>query len=269
MELADIKGFIKRYSESYLFLSSMKSLSWMYIFIGLIPLCYGIVTRKFIVTSIVVTMVVFYIIITNILVRKMTSVSYYQRFLLSGSSSLFTSLFFLMMPYSLVETVMSSRMTKIVYSLVIGLVWILAVFLIFSFEIYNTKKGKYSKTKSREKNRAGIAAISSIGAVSGISLMKFASKWMTQEVALNVAIILPLIVSILAALGIPHFLVAYFVKKYSIPGESLPVSLFSKKKMSAKKRKVLKILAICLIIFVAVIAIMAILGTLIDKGILK
>lgn len=29
MELADIKGFIKRYSESYLFLSDIKSLSWM------------------------------------------------------------------------------------------------------------------------------------------------------------------------------------------------------------------------------------------------
>lgn len=83
MELADIKGFIKRYSESYLFLSDIKSLSWMYIFIGLIPLCYGIVTRKFIVMSIVVTMVVFYTVITNILVRKMTSVSYYQRFLLT------------------------------------------------------------------------------------------------------------------------------------------------------------------------------------------
>ena len=280
MELEDIKGFIKRYSESYLFLSDIKSLSWMYIFIGLIPLCCGIVTRKFIVTSIVVTMVVFYTVITNILVRKMTSVSYYQRFLLTGSSALFTSLFFLMMPYSLVETVISDRMTQIVYALAIGLAWILAVFLIFSFEIYNTKKGKYSKTKSKKKNRAGIAAISSIGAVFGISIMKFASKWMTQEVAINVVIILSYIVSVLAALGIPHFLVAYFVKKYSIPGESLPVSLFSRKKkpatrkkMSARKRKVLKILAkcliICLIIFVAVIAVIVILGTLIQKGILK
>ena len=51
MELADIKGFIKRYSESYLFLSGIKSLSWMYIFIGLIPLGYGIITRKFISTK--------------------------------------------------------------------------------------------------------------------------------------------------------------------------------------------------------------------------
>ena len=75
MELDNIKGFIKRYSESYLYLSSIKSLSWLYIFLGLIPLGYGIVTRKFIVTSIVVTMVVFYTVITNILVRKMTSVS--------------------------------------------------------------------------------------------------------------------------------------------------------------------------------------------------
>lgn len=51
MELADIKGFIKRYSESYLFLSGIKSLSWMYIFIGLIPLGYGIITCKFIVET--------------------------------------------------------------------------------------------------------------------------------------------------------------------------------------------------------------------------
>ena len=280
MELADIKGFIKRYSESYLFLSDIKSLSWMYIFIGLIPLCCGIVTRKFIVTSIVVTMVVFYTVITNILVRKMTSVSYYQRFLLTGSSSLFTSLFFLMMPYSLVETAIFDRMTQIIYSLVIGFAWILAVFLIFSFEIYNTKKGKYSKAKSKKKNRAGIAVAASIGGVSGVSLMKFASNWMTQEIALNVGIILAFIVSVLAALGIPHFLVAYFVKKYSIPGESLPVSLFSRKKksaprkkMSERKRKVLKILVkcliICLIIFAAVIAVIVILGTLIQKGILK
>ena len=137
MELADIKGFIKRYSESYLFLSGIKSLSWMYIFIGLIPLGYGIITCKFIVASITVIMVISYTAITNILVRKMTSISYYQRFLLSGSSSLFTSLFFLMLPYSLVETVMSDRMTQIVYSLLIGLAWILAVFLIFSFEVYN------------------------------------------------------------------------------------------------------------------------------------
>ena len=189
MELADIKGFIKRYSESYLFLSGIKSLSWMYIFIGLIPLGYGIITRKFIVASITVIMVISYTAITNILVRKMTSISYYQRFLLSGSSSLFTSLFFLMLPYSLVETVMSDRMTQIVYSLLIGLAWILAVFLIFSFEVYNTKKGKYSKAKSKKKNRAGIAAFSSIGAILGISLMKIASKWMTQEVAINVVIL--------------------------------------------------------------------------------
>ena len=269
MELDDIKGFIKRYSESYLYLSSIKSLSWMYMFFGVIPLGYGIVTRKFIVTSIVVAMVIFYTVITNILVRKMASVSYYQRFLLTGSSSLFMSLFFLMLPYSLVETAISDRRTQIIYSLIIGFAWVLTVFFIFSFEIYNTRKGKYSKAKSKKKNRAGIVAISSIGAVLGISLMKIASKWMTQAVALNVAFILCYIISALAALGIPHFLVAYFVKKYSIPGESLPVSLFSKKKMSAKKRKVLKILAICLIIFVAVIAIMAILGTLIDKGIIK
>ncbi|GFI56559.1 hypothetical protein IMSAG013_01622 [Clostridiales bacterium] len=269
MELDNIKGFIKRYSESYLYLSSIKSLSWLYIFLGLIPLGYGIVTRKFIVTSIVVTMVVFYTVITNILVRKMTSVSYYQRFLLTGSSSLFTSLFFLMMPYSLVETAIFDRMTQIIYSLVIGFAWILAVFLILSFEIYNTKKGKYSKAKSKKKNRAGIAVAASIGGVSGVSLMKLASNWMTQEIALNVGIILAFIVSVLAALGIPHFLVAYFVKKYSISGESLPVSLFSRKKMSTGKRKVLKIFITCLIIFVFVITIMAILGTLVDKGILK
>lgn len=269
MELADIKGFIKRYSESYLFLSGIKSLSWMYIFIGLIPLGYGIITRKFIVASITVIMVISYTAITNILVRKMTSISYYQRFLLSGSSSLFTSLFFLMLPYSLVETVMSDRMTQIVYSLLIGLAWILAVFLIFSFEVYNTKKGKYSKAKSKKKNRAGIAAFSSIGAILGISLMKIASKWMTQEVAINVVIILSYIASVLAALGIPHLLAAYFVERYHISGKSLPVSPLSPKKMSARKRKVLKILVICLIIFVAVIAILATLRTLIDKGILK
>lgn len=151
MELADIKGFIKRYSESYLFLSGIKSLSWMYIFIGLIPLGYGIITRKFIVASITVIMVISYTAITNILVRKMTSISYYQRFLLSGSSSLFTSLFFLMLPYSLVETVMSDRMTQIVYSLLIGLAWILAVFLIFSFEVYNIKRGNIAKQKARKR----------------------------------------------------------------------------------------------------------------------
>ena len=65
MELADIKGFIKRYSESYLFLSGIKSLSWMYIFIGLIPLGYGIITCKFIVASITVIMVISYTAITN------------------------------------------------------------------------------------------------------------------------------------------------------------------------------------------------------------
>ena len=60
---------------------------------------------------------------------------------------------------------------------------------------------------------------------------------MTQEVAINVVIILSYIVSVLAALGIPHFLVAYFVKKYSISGESLPVSLFSRKKCQQENEK--------------------------------
>lgn len=269
MELDNIKGFIKRYSESYLYLSSIKSLSWMYIFLGIIPLGYGIITHKFIIASIVVIMVIFYIVISNILVRKMTSVSYYQRFLLSGSFSLFTSLFFLMMAYSLVETVMPNMEAQILYSLTLGFAWFLAVFLIFSFEIYNAKKGKYSNAKSKKKNRVRVAAISSIGVVLGISLMKIASKWMTQAFAINVAIILFYIVSMLAALGIPNFLAGYFVKKYSIPGESIPVCLFSRKKMSARKRKILKILIAFLIIFVTVIAIMTVLGVLVNKGILK
>ena len=79
MELADIKGFIKRYSESYLFLSGIKSLSWMYIFIGLIPLGYGIITRKFIVASTTVIMVISYTAITNILVRKMTFLLFFYK----------------------------------------------------------------------------------------------------------------------------------------------------------------------------------------------
>ncbi len=263
MELDSIKGYVKKYSEAYLPLSSIKSLAGVYIFIGLVPLIAGIVTHKFIVMSVFIVAEIFYITAVNVLERKLASISYYQRFLLSASSSLFMSLFFLMIPYLLIETSdLLNREVKFTYSVIIGLAWILAVFLIFTFKIYNIKKGAYSEAKEGQKKGAGLAIASSIGAVSGISLMKFASKWMTQEVAINVAFILCYIVSVLAALGIPHFLVAYFVKKYSIPGESLPVI---RKKMSAKKRLAIKIL----IIFLALLTIVTILGVLVDKGILK
>ncbi len=269
MDLDNIKCYVKKYSEAYMPLSSIKAMAGVYIFIGIISLVAGIVTRKYIVLSITVTLTILYVMGVNILERKITSVSYYQRFLFSGISSLFMSMFFLLIPYLLIETGAVLNKTKqILYSTILGLAWILAVFLIFGFKIYNIKKGNYRKIKNVRKNRAGLATASSMGAIAGISFMKIVSKWMTQEIALHVVIILSFFVSVLAALGIPHLLISYFVKKYSIPGESITVKRRNRAKPIRHPvlRKTIKIMAIAILV---ILIIVIILGVLIDKGILK
>ena len=121
MDLDNIKCYVKKYSEAYMPLSSIKAMAGVYIFIGIISLVAGIVTRKYIVLSITVTLTILYVMGVNILERKITSVSYYQRFLFSGISSLFMSMFFLLIPYLLIETGAVLNKTKqILYSTILG-----------------------------------------------------------------------------------------------------------------------------------------------------
>ena len=261
MDIDSITGYVKRHSDSYMSVEGSKSMVGPFIFLGLIPLIYGIVSHKFIVATIMVSAVICYAVFVNILNRKLTSVSYYQRFLFSGIFSLFTSLFFFMFAYLLIEVVIPEKSTQIAYSIILGIAWILAVLLIFAFKIINIKKGVYKRLNSG-KVSPGLAIASSGGAVLGISLAKLASKWMTQEVAINVVVVLSYVIAVFAALGIPHFMISYFVKKYSIQGESLPVV---RPKMTRAKRIAIKIV----IAFVLLLTFMVVGGVLVNKGILK
>lgn len=261
MDIDSITGYVKRHSDSYVSLRGMRSMIGPFIFLVTFPLIGAIVARKLIVATIMVSTVICYTIFVNILNRRLTSVSYYQRFLFSGIFSSFGSLLFLMLAYWIIEVGIPEKSTQIAYSIILGIAWILAVLLIFAFKIINIKKGVYKRLNSG-KVSPGLAIASSGGAVLGISLAKLASKWMTQEVAINVVIVLSYIVAVFAALGIPHFMISYFVKKYSIPGESLPVV---RPKMTRAKRIAIKIV----IAFVLLLTFMVVGGVLVNKGILK
>ncbi len=275
MDIDDIMCYVRRHSETYMTLNILKSMIGTLIFFCTISLIYGIVSHKYITTIIIVNMTIFYVVFVTFLNKKLLTITYYQRFLFSGVGSLYFSLFFLMMAYLLIEVGMVKRTEQITYGIVLGFMWMLSVMSVFMFKINNIRKGVYKKLKPGRLH-PGLVIASLIGGVAGISFMRIVSKWLTQQVAINLGILLFFIISVLFALGIPHLLISYFVKTYSILGESISVKRHKKSKHKEDfsirhpiLEKVKRIMIKVLIIMVILLIIVVILGVLVDKGILK
>lgn len=261
-KLENIINYIRRHAKIYISIDTIKKMVVPYfIFMGCMPLVIGIILQKYIFATIMMSITTFFAILVSVLWYRVTSITYCQRFLISGIFSSFISVSFLLMSFFIIEIEISNIPTRTIYCVSLGLAWVLTVICIFSFKINNILKGKYQYLEAGRKS-SSLLATSTVGAIFGIILMRFASKLLSQQLLIHVGIILSFFTAILASLGIPHILISYFVKKYSISGESIPII---RKKASAKKRMAIKVL----LIFFVIIAIMTILGVLVDKRILK
>lgn len=191
--------------------------------------------HRLVLPSIIFALFLAHCILTAALKQRYCELTYYQKFLNIGGSSLFIRVMFLLMSLSYLE--ISQMYGAWYYLLVIG-VWLLVNLLDFGAVWWRIQSGRFYAAQERKKeqerqkktqrkgmSRGPATAIFGIGGLAGILGMSFAKMFFSnasQEVIVSSAVCIFIFLGMLLGIAGSNLWKAYYVKKYDIQGKSIP-----------------------------------------------
>lgn len=191
--------------------------------------------HRLVLPSIIFALFLAHCILTAALKQRYCELTYYQKFLNIGGSSLFIRVMFLLMSLSYLE--ISQMYGAWYYLLVIG-VWLLVNLLDFGAVWWRIQSGRFYAAQERKKeqerqkktqrkgmSRGPATAIFGIGGLAGILGMGFAKRFfshVSQVFVVNFLVWSLLLVGLVLGIAASNLWKAYYVKKYDIQGKSIP-----------------------------------------------
>lgn len=210
----------REYAEAYVKCHEGKTVNLNYLFATMkiyvvfliISMLYSYMSRRMIITIVMATAILFYGIVAVILKRKVSKLTYYHRFLLTGSASLFGSFIFLLFSMMIVETVEFWSG----YYVLLPVAWLFVISSYIGIAWLNAKNGKFLGRTGKSESGAYISG--AIFAVIGIVVARITAQFLNQQTIVTITIWGFFLIGAAFALGGPNLLKAYLVKKYEIPG---------------------------------------------------
>ena len=233
----------REYAESYvrwsdtnaIDLDMLSLLSVIYGIFSCVILGLGAMAHRLVLPSIIFALFLAHCILTAALKQRYCELTYYQKFLNIGGSSLFIRVVFLLISLSPLE--LSQMYGDWYYLLVIG-VWLLVNILDFGTVWWRIQSGRFyaaqerkkeqekqKKTQRKDVRRGPATAIFGIGGLAGILGMVFAKKFfshVSQVFVVNFLVWSSLLVGLVLGIAASNLWKAYYVKKYDIQGKSIP-----------------------------------------------
>lgn len=233
----------KEYAEAYvrwsdtnaIDLDMLSLLSVIYGIFSCVILGLGAMAHRLVLPSIIFALFLAHCILTAALKQRYCELTYYQKFLNIGGSSLFIRVVFLLISLSPLE--LSQMYGDWYYLLVIG-VWLLVNILDFGAVWWRIQSGRFyaaqerkkeqekqKKTQRKDVRRGPATAIFGIGGLAGILGMVFAKKFfshVSQVFVVNFLVWSSLLVGLVLGIAASNLWKAYYVKKYDIQGKSIP-----------------------------------------------
>lgn len=233
----------KEYAEAYvrwsdtnaIDLDMLSLLSVIYGIFSCVILGLGAMAHRLVLPSIIFALFLAHCILTAALKQRYCELTYYQKFLNIGGSSLFIRVVFLLISLSPLE--LSQMYGDWYYLLVIG-VWLLVNILDFGAVWWRIQSGRFYAAQERKKeqekqkktqrkgmSRGPATAIFGIGGLAGILGMVFAKKFfshVSQVFVVNFLVWSSLLVGLVLGIAASNLWKAYYVKKYDIQGKSIP-----------------------------------------------
>ena len=233
----------REYAEAYvrwsdtnaIDLDMLSLLSVIYGIFSCVILGLGAMAHRLVLPSIIFALFLAHCILTAALKQRYCELTYYQKFLNIGGSSLFIRVVFLLISLSPLE--LSQMYGDWYYLLVIG-VWLLVNILDFGAVWWRIQSGRFYAAQERKKeqekqkktqrkgmSRGPATAIFGIGGLAGILGMVFAKKFfshVSQVFVVNFLVWSSLLVGLVLGIAASNLWKAYYVKKYDIQGKSIP-----------------------------------------------
>ena len=233
----------REYAEAYvrwsdtnaIDLDMLSLLSVIYGILSCIIIGSGAMVHRLVLPSIIFALFLAHCILTAALKQRYCELTYYQKFLNIGGSSLFIRVMFLLMSLSYLE--ISQMYGAWYYLLVIG-VWLLVNLLDFGAVWWRIQSGRFYAAQERKKeqerqkktqrkgmSRGPATAIFGIGGLAGILGMGFAKRFfshVSQVFVVNFLVWSLLLVGLVLGIAASNLWKAYYVKKYDIQGKSIP-----------------------------------------------
>ena len=233
----------REYAEAYvrwsdtnaIDLDMLSLLSVIYGILSCIIIGSGAMVHRLVLPSIIFALSLAHCILTAALKQRYCELTYYQKFLNIGGSSLFIRVMFLLMSLSYLE--ISQMYGAWYYLLVIG-VWLLVNLLDFGAVWWRIQSGRFYAAQERKKeqerqkktqrkgmSRGPATAIFGIGGLAGILGMGFAKRFfshVSQVFVVNFLVWSLLLVGLVLGIAASNLWKAYYVKKYDIQGKSIP-----------------------------------------------
>ena len=249
MNTNNFKDYVYYGAEKYPTVQILKQMIIVFICFAGIGSVWGISSGgKFLVYSIAIdVLVIAYTISVFVLQRKWKLDKFSTRFWVSGIFSAFSSAFFLLFLYLILEG--SDEKVSSLYKLCIIIGLLLFLLIYFTIVILKVHQGEFSDKRAVKKSRATQFAL--LGAIAGITFARIFLSNSNQQTATALAVLCFFIISLLFSLGTINFLKCYYIKKYSIVGDDLEEVIIlpetvkrARKKMTTGK----KVLLLCLLV---------------------
>lgn len=233
----------REYAEAYvrwsdtntIDLDMLSLLSVIYGIFSCIILGLGAMAHRLVLPSIVFALFLAHCILTAVLKQRYCELTYYQKFLNIGGSSLFIRVMFLLISLSPLEL---SQMYGDWYYLVVIGVWLLVNILDFGAVWWRIRSGRFyaaqerkkeqekqKKTQKKGMSRGPATAIFGIGGLAGILGMSFVKRFfshVSQVFVVNFLVWSSLLIGLVLGIAASNLWKAYYVKKYNIQGKSIP-----------------------------------------------
>jgi hypothetical protein len=188
-------------------------------------------------------LLVVYSVSVFVLKKKWKPEVFVIRFWVTGSATTFFAVLFLLSAFLVVEL----SGVSLVYWFLMVVALLLSVLLFFRTTISKIHKGEFSNRKNTK--RSDFPGFALAGSFAGVALARRFLLGASRGMALDVLALCYFALALIFSVGTIHFLVGYYVNKYSIESDGLESVIAlelnpPKKKMSTVKKVFLGILAV-------------------------
>ena len=251
MKIQNISNYVYSNCETYPSLGILKSVFFLFSFLGIFTIIPSIVAKKFVAFGFLASIIIIYV-ISLLIFQRRCKVPY---FILCPASKAvlgtFISLYFLFFTLWILEI---QEKAAPAYVLLLVFSYIIILALLFAITITCVKKGVYRKTNKKRKkgiNYTIIASCSSLGFFSA----KILSDSFNKDIAIIISVLIFFGVVICGASGTTDFLKCYFILKYPVVSEQqwkkgAENLINHEKKMTAEKKFLLTIFLILLFLII-------------------
>jgi hypothetical protein len=162
MELTNIKNYVGYASNNYPTYGVLKSSFFVFLYLCFIASIFSFVSERVICFSILLSVTIAYGIGLLLFQKKCKTPYFILRFVAKGTLGTMYSLVFLLLDFTLLETLGKVRLSYVL-SLLGG--YIILLFLFLFITVFKVKYNKYSNMKSKSKNSYFLIGFASIAGI--------------------------------------------------------------------------------------------------------